>query len=204
MTHVYLVRHAATAWSGTRLCGRIDLPLSAAGRRQATRLAGRFMDLGLGTARVYSSPARRALETAAPIARALGARVEVDARLREADFGLAEGRTFGELERSWPELARRLLDGDLGIDWPEGERGSDFLARIQDVARELEHLDAADEILVTHGGPLRALAAHLGFGVEVRSALDPAHLIALEHAATWRVAGSWPPVTHSAVLGAQP
>lgn len=42
---VWLVRHASTAWSGQRWCGRTDLPLSQAGREEAERLAGRLAEV---------------------------------------------------------------------------------------------------------------------------------------------------------------
>ena len=37
---VILVRHASTAWSGIRYCGRSDPPLDAAGESAAALLAG--------------------------------------------------------------------------------------------------------------------------------------------------------------------
>ncbi len=185
MTRVVLVRHAATGWSGVRFCGRTDLPLSDVGRTQAIELAQRLAEARLTVATVRSSPAGRALESAMPLADALGAGLDSDERLREVDFGLAEGRRFDEIERRWPAIARSLLAGELAIDWPGGERASDLAARMEPVARELEVGRDADVVLVTHGGPIRALAALLGVRSGTSDSLAPAQVLVLERQPRW-------------------
>ncbi len=72
-TRLYLVRHAAPhECAAGRCCGRLDVPLSEAGRACAARLATSFA--GLGVEAVYASPLGRAVATAEPIARANGGR----------------------------------------------------------------------------------------------------------------------------------
>ncbi len=186
---VYLVRHAATEWSGTRFCGTTDLPLSPAGRAQADRLTARLVEAGVGVTSVRSSPARRALQTAQPLALALRAHLEVDARLREVDFGLAEGRAFAEVERAWPAIARALLAGDPDIDWPAGERASEFRDRVTALVRDLEDVREGNLVLVTHGGPIRCLVARLGPDIDAK--LGPAEVLVLERGPTWRTGDPW-------------
>jgi broad specificity phosphatase PhoE len=150
-----LVRHASTAWTGHRYCGRSDPPLNDAGRAAAAELARDLAtNLAPGT-RIVTSPSRRALATATAIARACGIeRVTTDDRWRETDFGLAEGLTFDELARVEPDLARRLADGATDIDWPDGERCADLTARVSAAWREL--IDAGEEVVVvSHAGPIR-------------------------------------------------
>ena len=188
MSRLVLVRHAATAWTGVRLCGRTDLPLSDDGRLHATALARRLAEADLSVATVRSSPAARARGTAEEIAAALGAQVMSDARLREADFGSAEGRTFAELERRWPDLARSLLAGKGAIDWPGGERAAELVARLEPLVGEFSSGEAADAMVVSHGGPIRVLAALLGLGCGRPAILGPAELLVLERGARWRPA----------------
>ena len=108
MVEVILVRHAATAWSGVRYCGVSDPPLSPTGLGEARWLAATLAgDLPPNT-RIVSSPSRRAVATASAIVdagRLPG--VELDPRWREADVGVAEGRTFEELELIAPGSPRR-------------------------------------------------------------------------------------------------
>ena len=57
--------------------------------------------------------------------------MEIDPRWSEADVGIAEGRTFAELERMAPDLARALADGDAAIDWPGGETAASLGRRVE-------------------------------------------------------------------------
>ena len=86
---VYLLRHGATeATAEGRYSGRLDTPLSPAGRQALHRAA-------FSPQYVYVSPLRRAVETAAlwfPEAKQIPV-----PELREMDFGLFEGRTWQEL-----------------------------------------------------------------------------------------------------------
>jgi broad specificity phosphatase PhoE len=156
---IVLVRHGSTAWSGRRYCGRSDPPLDNLGRAEAASLAERLApSLEAGT-RLISSPSRRALATADAIAIAGGLRqIERDERWREIDFGLAEGRTFEELEAIAPTTSAALLGGATDIDWPDGETAGSLAAR---VAAAWSELAAAGRpaVVVTHAGPiLHALA----------------------------------------------
>ncbi len=85
-----LVRHAdagdRAAWTGDDL----ERPLSATGRQQSAALASLHADRPLDA--ILSSPARRCLDTVAPLAEAHGLPVE------PAD-ALAEGASFQEIDR---------------------------------------------------------------------------------------------------------
>jgi broad specificity phosphatase PhoE len=159
VVEIVLVRHASTAWSGRRYCGRSDPPLSPAGWTEALALAGYLAPSLTPETRLISSPSRRALATAEAIA-AVGdfRRIERDERWQEIDFGLAEGRSFEELEVIAPATAAALLNGATDIDWPGGETSGSLAAR---VAAAWSELAAAGRpaVVVTHTGPiLQALA----------------------------------------------
>jgi broad specificity phosphatase PhoE len=155
MGGIILVRHAATAWTRHRYCGRSDPPLSPAGRAAAARLAGELAPTLAPGTRIVTSPSRRSHATATAIAAAAGlAEFTIDDRWREANFGIAEGLTFDALARIAPDFARRLADGETEIDWPEGERAAELSARVVAAWRAL--VDAGDDVVVvTHAGPLR-------------------------------------------------
>ncbi len=99
VTEIWLVRHA-DVYDGIEYVP--DPPLSPLGRRQAERLAQRLKSLEIDA--VYSSPLRRALQTAA----SLSERVETDPRLTEARAGYADGRM--ELEESPAAVIQRMQD----------------------------------------------------------------------------------------------
>jgi broad specificity phosphatase PhoE len=123
--------------------------------------------------RIVTSPLARARATAHRIAAELGgSRVALDPRWREADFGLAEGLTFTELERRWPELASRLVHDDPAIDWPGGEAHASLAARVSEAIGDLGRTGGT-WVVVTHGGPLR-LAVALATGTELARVPLPA------------------------------
>lgn len=195
MGRIVLVRHARTDRSGVRYCGRTDVPLSREGEHEAERVATWLADVVLPPARVVASPARRAVVTAATIARSLKGDPEVDDRLHEADLGEADGLTFDELAVRWPDLARRLASGDARVDWPGGERRDDHVARVAAVRDDLMRIACAgDVVVVSHGLTIALLAEGLvdsGFG-----ALAPAEAVILSRAdreGAWGVAARWRP-----------
>jgi broad specificity phosphatase PhoE len=172
---IVLVRHASTDLSGSRYCGASDPPLSDAGRADAARLA---VTLAPGLApdtRVLTSPLRRSADTAAAIADAAGlARIEVDDRWRETDFGLAEGRTYDELLVVAPGLAAALAGGELAIDWPGGEAFASLVDRVATAWHDLL-ADGRPAVVVTHAGPfLHARAIAGGRPIRAEDLVAPA------------------------------
>jgi probable phosphoglycerate mutase len=99
VTEILLVRHA-DVYDGIKYVP--DPPLSPLGLRQVSRLAQRLKSLEIDA--VYSSPLRRALQTAA----ALQDRVETDPRLTEARAGYAGGKL--ELQESHDAVIQRMRD----------------------------------------------------------------------------------------------
>jgi len=154
MTEIVFVRHAATAWSGTRYCGRSDPPLSDAGRADAARLGAVLEPMIAADTLVISSPSVRAVMTAQAIASAarIGP-VATDDRWLEADVGIAEGRTFGELMQGAPGLAAALAGGAVEIDWPGGETHHALAERVKAAWDELVARERPT-VIVTHAGPL--------------------------------------------------
>jgi probable phosphomutase (TIGR03848 family) len=86
MTTFFLIRHASTDAVGKRLAGRTaGVHLNAEGRAQAQTLAKRLASSSISA--IYSSPLERALETAAPLADALGLQTVIASEFIELDFG---------------------------------------------------------------------------------------------------------------------
>src|SRR5262245_713293 len=95
-----LVRHGQTDWNREeRFQGQLDIPLNDAGRAQAETLKQHLGGICFDAA--YSSPLRRAYETAEIIAGDL--RVFTDARLTEIHHGSWQGKTRQDIADRWPE-----------------------------------------------------------------------------------------------------
>ena len=96
---IWLIRHGETEWSlSGQHTGRTDLPLTAAGVREAKEL-GRYL-AGRPFALVLTSPLQRAHETCKLAGYGGVAQIEPD--LCEWDYGAYEGRTSAQIQESVP------------------------------------------------------------------------------------------------------
>ena len=129
----YLFRHgqtdmnAAGRWQG---CG-IDLPLNATGREQAAELAAELKSAGLEV--IFSSPLKRAVETAEIVAEALNVPVCIENGLIEGCFGEAEGKTKQEINSLFPQTAEQWhsLEPDfMDVRFKGGESKREIQQRI--------------------------------------------------------------------------
>jgi broad specificity phosphatase PhoE len=157
VTTILLARHGETDWNREgRFQGHADPPLNSTGRAQAVDLSVTLMAEEL--AAVYSSPLRRALETAEVVAASHGLEpVSVD-DLREVDVGSWSGLTRGEVEERFPEQFARWLD--YGQGWEDGETYGEMGKRAVDALLRLAAAHDGERVLaVTHGGPIRAAFA---------------------------------------------
>ena len=152
-----LIRHAETDWNRERRYqGHRDTRLSETGRAQA-EAAGRLL-AGERLHAVWSSPLRRARETAAAIAAPQGLRVQIEEAFGEMRFGEWEGLTVEEVSARFPGLYRAWLATPHQVDVPGAETLDAVRAR---VLKGLESLRAAHDgqtvCLVTHGVTSRIL-----------------------------------------------
>ncbi|HLI27083.1 MAG TPA: histidine phosphatase family protein [Chloroflexota bacterium] len=168
-----LVRHGETQWNREgRYQGRTDVPLTPAGRAQAAALAEVLRAEPL--AAVYTSPLRRAYDTARPIAAAHGLAPVVDARLMEIHQGAWEGLRPAEIERRWPALYRRWLQEPETVRLPGGETLAEVERRVLAALADLHRRWAGHTVCVVahkvslavihaavQGAPLRAALAYL-------------------------------------------
>ena len=157
MTTILLARHGETDWNrDDRFQGHADPPLNRTGRAQAVDLSVALMAEEL--AAVYSSPLRRALETAEVVAASHGLEpVPVD-DLREVDVGSWSGLTRAEVEERFPAQFARWLD--YGQGWEDGETYEEMGRRAVDALLRLAAAHDGERVLaVTHGGPIRAAFA---------------------------------------------
>lgn len=145
---LYLVRHGETDWNrARRIQGSTDIPLNETGREQA-RAAGRLLARRKWDA-VYASPLSRAFETAAIIAREVGADTPVAVEaLVERHYGEAEGLEDIELNRRFP--------GDTPV--PGRETRTAVVERVIPALIELaEQHPEQSIIVVSHGGVIRSV-----------------------------------------------
>jgi broad specificity phosphatase PhoE len=162
-----LIRHGETDWNRERRYqGHRDTPLSETGRAQADAAARTLAGERLHA--VWSSPLRRARETAAVIAAPQGLEVQVNDAFGEMRFGEWEGLTVDEVGARFPALHRAWLLTPHLVALPGGETLEEVRGR---ALKGLEGLRAAHDggtvCLVSHGVTSRILILEaLGLGLE--------------------------------------
>jgi 2,3-bisphosphoglycerate-dependent phosphoglycerate mutase len=173
---LYLIRHGRSDfdWSGapfsTTRGEQWDPPLSEEGRRQAELLAERLVVMDLAPFTVYSSPLRRARETAEAFARRAGVEVAIEGDLAEAHIGGWEGVPFEELLEHDPDLIHHLRhQRAIWHRAPGAERGDRFRDRVRSTIEDLLARHPEENlVLFAHGGVINAFCgALLGLSQEM-------------------------------------
>ncbi len=153
MTLCFLIRHAHHDGDPDRLTGRTNPKLSPKGLSEAEKLARAFKAAHL--THIVSSPERRALETAAAIARATSCKIEVSYALDEIDYGSWTGRTFADLERD--ASYREWIIARATAHPPGGETMQDVQDRIvHALTCFAKRQPSGRAAMITHAEPIRA------------------------------------------------
>ena len=181
-----LVRHGENDYvKKGRLAGRLPgVHLNEHGIQQAHRVAEALKAIAQQrpVAAIYSSPMERTMETAQPIAEALGCEVIPRQGLLEVDVGDWQDRKLKGLSRL--KVWRAVQFTPSAIRFPGGETFVEAQWRIvRELAELAEKHDPKDTlVLVTHSDPIKlAIAYFIGVPLDMfqRLAVSPASISVL-------------------------
>jgi broad specificity phosphatase PhoE len=130
-----------------------DPELSDEGRVQAARLPDALARFPIS--RVVSSPQRRAIQTAEPVATARRLAVEIDDRFAEYDRELAVYIPIEQIRDENPQEWARMAEGHLPSTVDEDAFRARVCAAVDDVASAAEHEDTV--VVFSHGGVINVL-----------------------------------------------
>jgi broad specificity phosphatase PhoE len=186
MVTVFLLRHGETAWNKLgRIMGRSQVPLGADGIQQIKKIAPLIATLELDA--IYTSPLRRAVQTAKLIAAATKLPICKSEGLNEIAFGAWTGRHFDELIDN--ELYRRFIKLPATTLLPGGETISDVQRRGLKVIHEAaQKVPGGRFLFVSHGDVIRAILCHymkLPLNEYRRLRIDNGSLSALQTDRRW-------------------
>ena len=166
--NLILLRHGRTEHNaGMRLTGWGDPPLDEVGLVQATAAAERLTSQ-YQIEVIYSSPLKRAHQTAEAVAKLTGLPIQLRDDLKELYFGEAEGLTIPETIQKFPELFNppRSFD-DPDFKWPGGETRLIFHTRIDQALWEIIQAEAGQHktiLIAAHGGVLAGIISQMETG----------------------------------------
>ncbi len=171
MLKLFFIRHTESIGNQAgRMMGRGDDPLSDRGRDQARSLGLALHRAGGWPDWIYSSPQRRATETATLARQAIAPlhpadrpipEIVIDSNLCEFDNGIFQGLTWAEAQCQYPDLCQAL---EASWDWipiPQAETLDDGRSRAQAFLQQLLDRHRAQEQIwiVTHHWILQHLIA---------------------------------------------
>lgn len=163
-----MVRHGQSQWNlENRFTGWIDVPLTEAGRAEATRSGEWIKATGVRFDIAYTSVLVRAIETLTLILSALGREdlpVVKDRALNERHYGQLQGLNKDEMRKKFGEEQVRMWRRSYDVAPPGGESLKDTAARTIPFfeSRILADLKAGRNVLVSaHGNSLRSIVMHL-------------------------------------------
>ncbi|MFN8481148.1 MAG: histidine phosphatase family protein [Kouleothrix sp.] len=185
MNTVYLVRHGENTANLTREFShrRVDYSLTPKGVLQAQQTGDYFRGQPIDA--IYTSPLKRAVETAEIIGAVLGIAPIVLEEFREVNVGALEGRPPNDDD--WLEhdrIIRAWLSDQPDMLFPEGENYHMLLARMRSglkhalAGRRNQHV-----IIVGHGGIFTFTLKDICRNIELEAIMPPAQPQLLDHRA---------------------
>lgn len=159
MGKLILIRHGQTDMNKDQLYyGRLDVPINETGKEQAENTRKNLVELEIDYDKIYSSPMKRAYETA-EIVNYKNLEIEKDDELREMDFGIFEGLSYKEIVKKYPEEMEKLKKDWKTYSYVTGE--NPFMLQ----KRALKFLEKIDKnknnMVVTHWGIICTLLSFL-------------------------------------------
>ncbi len=131
------------------------IPLTGNGKEKIKKVAKELKTKSIDL--IYSSPFKRAEQTASIIAEELGLKVNFDKRLIDTDFGIFHGRPITEYYDYFTKEKDRFLERS-----PQGENWTDVQERVLEFIKEIDKKYKDKKILiVSHGDPIWLLAGFL-------------------------------------------
>ena len=163
MLKVYLLRHGLTDWNKLRrVQGSSDIPLNEEGRRVARLTAEGMRDMPIDL--VYSSPLKRARETAEIICAGRDVPIVFDDRIREIGFGEFEGVTWPEIyeNEECAGFRKFFFDPDNYVPERGAESIEKVIARGKSFLEERIYPHEGEDLTIlvaAHGAMIRGLQA---------------------------------------------
>lgn len=159
MTLLLLIRHGENEYTRTgKLAGWTKgVHLNETGQKQAVAVAERLGKAKL--AAIYSSPLERAQETARPLAKAKGLKIQLSEGLGEVRYGQWQGKSLKVLART--KLWKTVQQHPAMMEFPQGETLRAVQARavnaVEQMVRDYPKVAVA---AFSHGDVIKLLVAH--------------------------------------------
>ena len=162
----YIFRHGETdynlagKWQGSS----VDLDLNSTGLQQAELLADKMKNLGIEV--IYSSPLKRAHQTALAVSKKTNVEIKILPDLIEACVGVCEGMHREDVAKKYPDIWADWYGENMNMDirWPEGESKQEIQDRMFRAFHKMLEANENTIGVASHGGSMRYFLIALGYG----------------------------------------
>lgn len=152
--NIYFVRHGETEWNKEgRLQGWLNSELTENGKSQAALLRDQ---LSITFDKVYSSPSKRAMDTAKILTNNEQS-ILVDDRLKEIHLGSWQGRLISDIQQEDADRYKVYCGSPEQYIPDHGESLEQLKERMGDFYRDCQKAEAENIVVVTHGVSIRAM-----------------------------------------------
>lgn len=169
---LYITRHGTTEWNlERRLQGWGDSPLTEDGKNRAIRLSNNLRDVDFDM--IYSSPQKRALNTAKLIKGNKNTEIKTHDGLKELRYGVWEGMYLTDIEKKYPEDYFSYRNAPEEYVPKDGESIIDLFQRVKSFLDEISSKNHKNVLIVSHGITIKVLISIIkGLTWEEFSALE--------------------------------
>ncbi len=156
MPNLYLLRHGKTQGSSA-LNGHTDV---AVDESTQSNIASLLLDK-YAFSKLYTSPLQRCHRVAELLTESNTAlRLVVEPRIMELNFGTFDGVPFDQLETEWETLENFWVN-PAQCPLPESEPLHQGYERVIEAWQQIVQQCEQDTLVITHGGPIRYILAHI-------------------------------------------
>lgn len=159
MVRLVVVRHGYSLFNKEkRFTGQADVPLTEKGIEEA-RLTGEYVLKNYQVDAIYSSDLSRAVDTARPVAEALGLPINKCKELRELNVGVWERMLFEDVRTQYQaEYQNYKEHPDCAPAGIYGETFTQLQKRALEAVEKIVSENEGKTVLITsHGGTIRSL-----------------------------------------------
>lgn len=164
VTTLYIVRHCqSTGNIEGRFQGRFDAEISPAGKKQLDLLSLRFRNEKIDA--IYTSPLKRAYQTAEAVNRFHGLPIQATDGLLEIDVGDMENLKLSEIGEKFPKVAENWDKSPDLCEFPHGETMKQVYQRVNGALDRIIIDNLGKTVFIaTHGGVIRNIYARVCSG----------------------------------------
>lgn len=159
---LFFIRHGQTDWNlNGKIQGSCDIELNEEGILQANRLSRNILQRKYKFSKIFSSPQKRAVQTAKIVSSATDVEYILIEGLEEINLGEWEGLSWNEVKRKYPTEYNEWYLNRRYTKHPRGESYQDMLQRVLAAIHKIVTTNTDNVAIVTHSAVIMCLQCYL-------------------------------------------